>query len=122
MIQFQKYDKIAQPHKVSRLIQFNVLYFTSSSYLNGLQVPLHPGEFALQRHHSSQVIAQALSGFNHFGLFLHPSLDLITLQVVVLDIKGRFQVLFLLTSQLLKLFPSGESRKHFMLNGTRTSC
>lgn len=61
----------------------------TSPYLNGLQVPLHASEFALQCHHSSQVIAQALGGFNHFGLFLHPSLDLITLQMVVLDVKGR---------------------------------
>lgn len=58
------------------------------TYLDGLQVPFHSGEFALQRHHSSQIVAKALSGFNHFRLFFHPGLDLVTLQVVVLDVKS----------------------------------
>lgn len=74
-------------------------------YLNSLQVPFHASKLALKRHHSSQVIAQALRGFNHFGLLFHPRLTLITLEVVVLDVKGRFQVLFLLSSQLHELFP-----------------
>ncbi|KAF3840844.1 hypothetical protein F7725_006706 [Dissostichus mawsoni] len=85
----------------------------TSPYLNGLQVPLHAGEFALQCHHSSQVVAQALGGFNHFGLFLHPCLDLVTLQVVVLDVQSRLQGNFLLASQFFKLVPSTDDTRFF---------
>lgn len=80
-------------------------------HLNGLQVALHSREFALQRHHSSQIVAEALSGFNHFGFFFHPCLDLVALQVVVLDVQSRFQALFFFPCQLLKLFPSAHHTK-----------
>lgn len=61
---------------------------TGVLYLNGLQVALHACELALKGHDPGQVVAQALGGLDHLGLLLHPRLDLVALQVVVLDVQG----------------------------------
>jgi len=83
---------------------FLFIYF----YLYSLQISLHTSELALQGHDPSQVVSKALCGLNDFGLLLHPALDLITLEMIVLDIQSRFQSLFALVGQTLEIRPPSE--------------